>query len=263
MVVAATETEVVYPAENWRKIALHVAAAYVYDLADDFDKALQVHVGESRDRVAAQLEEIIGWWDQETGQSTLRDWNLLLSQEPSTLEIAGSKLWTARYALKPLVFRHPDPARPDDTGGPGVLFPGQSDGDFGKAITVNGASTDLQEKYMDHQNYAGAAYVIRRAQLAGVEVTQQMIDRYLQNKLEVTPEHYTLLAAHQVEGFTKWFGNSTFDETKFADGLKRFTVRGEMDMATFGWWHWLRWIDNYLAVLETGVVSDIVTIEES
>jgi hypothetical protein len=61
-----------------------------------------------------------------------------------------------------------------------------------------------------------------------------------------------VLAAHLYFGLSKLFNSGDFQEDQFTSGIHRMTARGEWDGSWFPMWHWLRWIDGYLTVEETG-----------
>jgi hypothetical protein len=257
-----------FPKETWQAIAAQVAAVWVYDMADDFLKAEQVHGDADTRRVKDAWERIEQWWSAGPGggqrvrtAAGALDETRLLAHTAADLEALGRRIRTEYRGLGRLVFQFPHPARPDDVLEPGELFAGQSSDPFGKAITVNFIPKPLQDAYMDHQNYAGAAFRIEARQDAGEPVPDAMKKSYRQMRARMSVLHYKLLAYHQVQGFQSFFGSSGFEAEKFAQGIWRMTKRGEWDAPLFVGWHWLRWIQGYLFVLDNDRVIDLVDLD--
>lgn len=71
-------------------------------------------------------------------------------------------------------------------------------------------------------------------------------------RMALTIDDFHILAAHLYFGLSKLFKSSTFQEDQFAVGIRRMTVHGEWDGSWQPMWHWLRWIDGYIVVKETG-----------
>jgi plastocyanin len=63
-------------------------------------------------------------------------------------------------------------------------------------------------------------------------------------------------AAGTYFGLSKLFKSGTFQEDQFVAGMRRMTARGEWDGSWQPMWHWLRWIDGYITVKETGQLPD-------
>jgi hypothetical protein len=248
-----------FPIEDWHRMTKIICAAWIQDMADDFDFAARVHRTEDNAAVKEAFAEIQGWWKQLLGdpEAKILDRNTLLAQPRERLEVLGRKLRLAYRRLRPLVFRSPFPNRPDDVGGPDVLYPGQSADPFGSAITVNHASEEIRRIEPLEEAMAGLAFIIERAVDAGETVPTQTLEEYGKAKAEVLPDHYLILADHQFRGLTKIFGKEEFDEAQFLSGIWRMTVRGEWDAPHFVGWHWMRWIQMYLEVVETGTVQDM------
>ena len=203
-----------FPRADWERMARIIGAMWVLDMVDDFLFCKSVHRQEDNEKVANALTAIETWWRTLIGNpsASLTDVNELLQQTPERMEVLGRKLRAEYSALRPLVFRSPQPLRPDDAGGPDVLYPGQSSDEFGKAITVNHASREIQTIEPLEEAMAGPAFFIERSNDRGIPVTPELLKAHGDAKALVLPEHYHILADHQFRGLTRLFGSPTFDE---------------------------------------------------
>ncbi|MEM7456912.1 MAG: hypothetical protein AAF456_21390 [Planctomycetota bacterium] len=277
-----TDLRVDFTAEEWQSIGHAIAAAWAYDLSDDIEYVLRRHrvadddsrsfIRETHDYVRQEWDAIEQWWRElvEEPEATFFDpektllerRDYLMQHSRDRLEALGRKLRAAKSTLRPLVGRWPDPARPDDEGGDGVLFPEQSTSAFGKAITINDIDKPFQDAYMDHQNFAIAAYRIELRTDLGRPVDLSLIRDYLRLKQTMNPVHYKFLALHQYRGIASLWEGSGLNISEFIRHMWSFCVRGEMDAPEFGWWQWLRWIDAHIAILETGSVPHIIDLPD-
>lgn len=248
-----------FPTAIWQKMAHIVCATWVWDMADDFVFSMTVHRPEDNAALKQAYGEIEAWWAQTIAQPTAKilDRALLISQQRERSEVLGRKLRSAYVKFRPQVFRAPWPDRPDDPGGDDVLYPGQSSDPFGKAITVNHAPPEIRRIEPLEENFAGPGWRIEQLKDDGQSIPANLQQRYEDAKALVLPEHYHLLANHLYNGLTALFGDKNFDEGKFQEGIWRMTVRGEWDGPVFVGWHWMRWIQTYLDVLSSGVVTDM------
>ena len=273
--------------EEWRAIAHEIAAAWVYDMADDFQNVLIRHevsedderafIKETFEYVKSEWDAVERWWrelnddaslvlfDQQISISERR--NALLLSSKDRLEALGRQFLILRANLSPLVERWPNPLRPDqEERGPSgkTMFPGQSTSAFGAAITVNGLNKPLRDAYMDHQNFAGTAFGILQDAALGKTVTQSAIRSYKERKAVMSPLHYRFLAMHQYSNLKRLSREKgETDVEAFSRHLWPFCYHGEMDASHFSWWHWLRFIDAHLTIIETGRIPDIVDLPDN
>jgi hypothetical protein len=52
------------------------------------------------------------------------------------------------------------------------------------------------------------------------------------------------------------FNSADFQEDQFKAGIRTMTARGEWDGSFSALWHWLRWIQGYITVKETGQIPN-------
>jgi plastocyanin len=257
--VSANSTLTTFPDDVWNTMAHIVCVMWILDMVDDFEFSTKVHRTEDNDKVKNSLSTIETWWQGLIGlpKATLSDRDQLLRESISRLEVLGRKLRVEYANLRPLVFRSPQPLRPDDVGGPDVLYPGQSSDEFGKAITVNHANAEVQRIEPLEEAMAGPAYGIERRQDMSIPIEPEFQKQHDDAKALILPEHYAILADHLTRGLSKLFGSTQFDETIFLAGVTRMTRRGEWDAPAFVGWHWMRWIQSYLEVTSSGVVPNM------
>ena len=277
--LVAAEPGATYPVETWRKIARIVVGHWIYDMADNFAYGKIVYRGDSLTKLNTQWSAIESFWQEQTGTS-----KTILSEDSNTvdpsafidntrdkLEALGRRIRGVRRKLRAagvILPQYPFPDRSDDpdTANPfGRLYGGQSDDPFGEAITVNYSGlklssnndgvllTEVQHAEIRHENYAlGPLWNIESAQDSGEEISDDDKENYKSMRLALTIDDFHTLAAHQFFGLSKLFKSSTFQEDLFSTGIRRMTVRGEWDGSWQPMWHWLRWIDGYITVKETG-----------
>ncbi|HEX8139004.1 MAG TPA: hypothetical protein VF544_15655 [Pyrinomonadaceae bacterium] len=248
-----------YSVDVWKRIARIVAVHWVYDMSDNFAFAKRVQVGDALDRINTEWATIETWWQQQIGTNKTiigSDGNLdptaFESESRDNLEALGRRIRAANRRLLPTVFRYPAPIRPDDVLSFGELYEGQSDDPFGEAITVNFIPKPLQDAEVRHEAYAGALASIEITLDTGGQMSEAQKKLYKENREAMLPEDFLRLAGHQYFGLSKLFNSGDFQEEQFKAGIRRMTVRGEWDGSTFPMWHWMRWIDGYITVKETG-----------
>ncbi|HEY1082253.1 MAG TPA: hypothetical protein VGE29_08325 [Prosthecobacter sp.] len=241
----------VYTVAEWTAMAQIIAAAWVFDQADDFANALATLPAADAALVQTELNNIDAWWQGQTGGAPLfADKAFLLAQTRELLDLAGKRFRTAWLKLRPRVARSPNPNHMGNNG--------QSQDPLGKAITIFGAPQNELDAFRLEIRYASAAFAIEIARDNGTAITPQQRQAYQTAKANVSAAHYELLAGHQVRGLQTLFDADAFDTAAFTEGMWRLTDAGEWDDPPFSIWHWLRWIDAYLGVLATGSVPDII-----
>jgi hypothetical protein len=248
-------------------------------MADNFAYGKIVHKGDSLTKLNTEWSAIESFWQQQTGttktilstDSNTVDPSAFINDSRDKLEALGRRIRGVRRKLRAagvILPQYPFPDRPDDpdTANPfGRLYGGQSDDPFGEAVTVNYSGlklspndggvllTEVQHAEIRHENYAlGPLWSIESAQDAGEEISDDDKENYKTTRMALTIDDFHTLAAHQFFGLSKLFKSSTFQEDQFAAGIRRMTVRGEWDGSWQPMWHWLRWIDGYIIVKETG-----------
>jgi len=274
-----TEPGATYSVETWRVIARIVVGHWIYDMADNFAYGKIIHRGDSLTKLNTEWSAIESFWQQQTGttktilstDSNTVDPSAFIDESRDKLEALGRRIRGVRRKLRAagvILPQYPFPDRPDDpdTANPfGRLYGGQSDDHFGEAITVNYSGlklspndngvllTEVHYAEIRHENYAlGPLWSIESAQDAGEEMSDDDKENYKTTRMALTIDDFYTLAAHQFFGLSKLFNSSTFQEDQFAAGIRRMTVRGEWDGSWQPMWHWLRWIDGYITVKETG-----------
>lgn len=268
-----------YPVETWRVIARIVVGHWIYDMADNFAYGKIVHRGDSLTKLNTEWSAIESFWQQQTGttktilstDSNTVDPSAFIDESRDKLEALGRRIRGVRRKLRAagvILPQYPFPDRPDDPDAAnpfGRIYGGQSDDPFGEAVTVNYSGlklspndggvllTEVQHAEIRHENYAlGPLWNIESAQDAGEEISDDDKENYKTTRMALTTDDFHILAAHQFFGLSKLFKSSTFQEDQFAAGIRRMTVRGEWDGSWQPMWHWLRWIDGYIIVKETG-----------
>jgi plastocyanin len=274
---ASAPERLTYPVDAWQKIARIVAVHWVYDLADNFGFSKTIFKGTALDQINEAWAAIETFWQQQTGTTkTILDANgnidptAFEAESRENLEALGRRIRTARRQLRTIAVlpMYPFPDRPDATQPRfGELYPGQSSDPFGEAVTINFVGvpvsndnnvvlTDIQLAEVRHETYAGALWSIESSLDAGETVTDQQKQDYRSAREALLLDDYDLLASHLYFGLSKLFDSADFPEAKFSEGIRRMTVRGEWDGSWFPMWHWLRWIDGYLTVKQTGQLPD-------
>jgi len=276
-VLAPAPTGLTYPAAVWQTIARIVAVHWVYDMADNFGFSKMTFKGTTLDQINTAWTAIETFWQNQTGTTkTILDANgnidptAFEAESRQNLEALGRRIRTARRQLRTVAVLpiYPFPDRPDEVQARfGELYPGQSSDPFGEAVTINFVGvpvsndnnvvlTDIQLAEVRHENYAGALWSIESTLDAGESVTDQQRQDYQTAHAALLLEDFPLLASHLYFGLSKLFNSAAFPEDRFSEGIRRMTVRGEWDGSWFPMWHWLRWIDGYLTVLQTGQLPD-------
>ena len=271
-----------YPVETWRAITRIVAAHWIYDMADNFGFGKIVHRGEALSKLSAEWSAIESFWQQQTGTAKLIlddqgqvDPSAFMGESREKLEALGRRIRGARRKLRTAgvnLPQYPFPDRPDDPDAVnpfGRLYGGQSDDPFGEAITVNYAGlrvspnakgelrTEVQHAEVRHEDFAlGPLWTIESKQDSGDEVTDDDKLSYQTARAALLVDDYHTLAAHQYFGLSKLFNSGEYQEDQFVKGIRRMTARGEWDGSWAPLWHWLRWIDGYITVKETGQLPD-------
>ena len=263
----ADEPAPTYSVDVWRQIARIVCVHWVYDMADNFAFAKRVQVGDSLDRINAEWAAIETWWQQQTGspKSIIDskgkvDPTAFESESRDKLEAVGRRIRTSHIKLVPRVFRYPAPIRPDAVARFGELYEGQSSDPFGEAITVNFVPKDFQDAEVRHETYAGALFPIELTLDSGGQPSEDQKTQYKQAREAMSLRDFHLLAGHQYFSLSMLFNSGDFQEALFIAGIRRMTVRGEWDGSVFPMWHWLRWIDGYITVKETGQLPNPIGI---
>lgn len=250
IVVRAAEADGVYPENAWVAMAQIIAANWTYDMADDFDRALQTLSGDDLARVTEAWGRVTEWWKAQMGSAVpILNRSFLSGQSRDTLESLGRRLRREYTSLRPLVTRFPNPNHP---GG------GQSNDAFGKAITIFTASDSAREAYQRQIRYVVVVYRIELLQDAGQDVPDDLWQAYQNAKQNVSPDDYRILAEHQTTRLRTLFGMDQFDAAQFDEGIWRMTLDGEWDDPPFSVWHWLRWTDAFIGVARTGEVPDLI-----
>ena len=117
--------------------------------------------------------------------------------------------------------------------------------------------TEVQLAEMRHEDYAlGPLWTIESKTDVGEEVTDDDKQAYQTTRNALLVDDFHTLAAQQYFGLSKLFNSNAFQEDQFTTGIRRMTVRGEWDGSWQPMWHWLRWIDGYITVKETGQLPD-------
>jgi hypothetical protein len=263
--VAADPPGPTYDLPTWGVIARHVVGHWVLDMADNFAYALTIHRDADFDLVKTSWDQIETWWQNKTGSLKKiigADGNVdpssFVDRTRAELEDLGRQVRMAHVKLRPRVFRYPAPIRPDAVLHPGELYEGQSTDPFGEAVTVNFVDKPIQDAEVRHEAYAGALLMIEIANDTGTPVTADEKTAYRTARQQLTLDDFHLLAAHLYRGLSELFGSDQFVEDKFAEGIRRMTVRGEWDGSVFPLWHWLRWIDGYVTVKTSNQLPDPV-----
>ena len=270
-----------YSVDTWRVIARIVVGHWIYDMADNFAYAKSQFRGDALMRVNSEWLAIEAYWQQQTGttktiladQSNNVDPSAFMDESRDKLEALGRRIRGARRRMRNDgivgdIPQFPFPARPDDPDevNPfGRLYGGQSSDPFGEAITVNYAGlrmspdnfsvlrTEVQLAEVRHEVYAlDPLWRIESKQDAGEEITDADKELYRTTRAALLLDDFHVLAAHLYFGLSKLFNSGTFQEAQFVAGIRRMTVRGEWDGSWTPLWHWLRWIDGYITVKETG-----------
>jgi plastocyanin len=258
----------------WVKIARIVAAHWVYDMSDDFQQAIQTSLGPTLVALKAEWALVEALWKQQTGSTkTILDSNYNIDptafQDESleNLEVVGRRIRLASNNLASTVniSQYPYPFRPDAVRHFGELYPGQSSIPFGEAVTINyvgvpivkGADgfglTDIQLAEAHHEDFVfGALWPIESLLDAGLPISDQLKQIYLTTRAALKLEDFHLLASHLYFGISTLFNAADFQEDQFKAGIQTMTARGEWDGSFSALWHWLRWIQGYITVKETG-----------
>ena len=263
-----------YDIATWQLIAKHVAAHWVMNMASNFAFALSIHLDAELDQVKTAWAQIETDWQTKTGTTKKiinkpEDFPKTAGIDPSAfdtrtraeIEGLGRQIRLAYAKLLPRVFRYPAPARPDAVlhADQGELYEGQSNDPFGEAITVNFVDKAIRDAEVRHEAYGGALMMVEISIDAGRPVSDPRKAAYLAARQALTLDDFHLLAGHLFAGLSEFFGSDQFAEDKFAEGIRRMTVRGEWDGdAYFPLWHWLRWIDGYVTVKTTNQLPDPV-----
>ena len=279
---ATAEPGITYAVEVWRAMARIIAGHWIYDMADNFAYGKIVHRGDSLTQLNAEWSAIESHWQQQTGTTkTILDDNgsvdpsAFMDELRDKLEALGRRIRGVRRKLRAAgvnLPQYPFPDRPDDPDAAnpfGRLYGGQSDDPFGEAITVNYAGlrvspnaqgvmlTEVQHAEVRHEDYAlGPLWTIESKQDSGDEVTDEDREAYQTKRAALLVDDYHTLAAQQYFGLSKLFKSGVFEEDQFVTGIQRMTVRGEWDGSWSPMWHWLRWIDGYITVKQTGQLPD-------
>jgi plastocyanin len=266
-----------YSVETWRVIARIVVGHWIYDMADNFGYGKNLYRGDSLIKLNTEWCAIESFWQQQTGTTkTILDSNnnvdqsAFIDESRDKLEALGRRIRGVRRKLRAagvVLPQYPYPARPDepDVVTFGLLYGGQSDDPFGEAIGVNYSGlklspndggillTEVQHAEIRHEDYAlDPLWTIESKQDAGEEISDEDKENYKTKRMALTIDDFHILAAHLYFGLSKLFKSSTFPEDQFAVGIRRMTVHGEWDGSWQPMWHWLRWIDGYIVVKETG-----------
>lgn len=262
----------------WVKIARIVAVHWVYDMSDDFQQAIQTNLGASLAQLQTEWALVEAFWKQQTGSSkTILDSNYNLDptafedESLANLEVLGRRIRLASNNLLPTVniSQYPFPNRPDAVRHFGELYPGQSSLPFGEAVTINYLGvpvvkgtdgfglTDIQMAEVHHEDFIfGALWPIESALDAGLPISAQLKQVYQTTRAALKLDDFHLLASHLYFGISKLFNSADFQEDKFKEGIRTMTARGEWDGSFSALWHWLRWIQGYITVKETGQIPN-------
>lgn len=262
----------------WVKMARIVAAHWVYDMSDDFQQAIQTNLGTTLAQLKTEWALVEAFWQQKTGSTkTILDSNFNLDptafedESLDNLEALGRRIRLASNNLLPTVniSQYPFPNRPDAVRHFGELYPGQSSIPFGEAVTINyvgipvaaGADgfglTDIQMAEAHHEDFIfGALWPIESALDAGLPISPQLKQVYQTTRAALKLEDFHLLASHLYFGISRLFNSTDFQEDQFKQGIRTMTARGEWDGSFSALWHWLRWIQGYITVKETGQIPN-------
>jgi plastocyanin len=262
----------------WVKIARIVAAHWVYDMADDFQQAIQTNLGPTLTQLKTEWALVEALWKQQTGSTkTILDSNFNLDptafedESLANLEVLGRRIRLASNNLLPTVniSQYPYPLRPDAVRHFGELYPGQSSLPFGEAVTINyvgvpivaGADgfglTDIQLAEAHHEDFVfGALWPIESNLDAGLPISDQLKQTYQKTRAVLKLEDFHLLASHLYFGLSRLSNSADFQEDQFKAGIRTMTARGEWDGSFSALWHWLRWIQGYITVKETGQIPN-------
>jgi plastocyanin len=262
----------------WVKIARIVAAHWVYDMADDFQQAIQTNLGPTLTQLKTEWALVEALWKQQTGSTkTILDSNFNLDptafedESLANLEVLGRRIRLASNNLLPTVniSQYPYPIRPDAVRHFGELYPGQSSVPFGEAVTINyvgvpivaGADgfglTDIQLAEAHHEDFVfGALWPIESNLDAGLPISDQLKQTYQKTRAVLKLEDFHLLASHLYFGLSRLSNSADFQEDQFKAGIRTMTARGEWDGSFSALWHWLRWIQGYITVKETGQIPN-------
>jgi plastocyanin len=271
-----------YSLDTWRSIARIVAAHWIYDMADNFSFGKVIHRGDPLTKLSTEWAAIESFWQSQTGSTKtildnqgVVDPSSFMGETRERLEILGRRIRGARRRLRVAgvnVPQYPFPDRPDDPDAAnpfGRLYGGQSSDPFGEAITVNYAGlraspdpqgalrTEVQHAEVRHEDYAlGPLWTIESKQDSGDPITDDDKQAYRTKRAALLIDDYHTLAVHLYFGLSKLFKSEVFQEDQFIAGIRRMTARGEWDGSWTPMWHWLRWIDGYITVKETGQLPD-------
>jgi len=233
--------------EQWRALSRTLIQVWVYDMADNFEHA--VAYAPAGSILSTEWSTIVRDWQGLSGQAVpITDRPTLRSIPQDALYGFGRRLRAAHVRARPE--RFPNPPRP-----PGE----QSKDPFGKAITIFAAAAEENAAYDREAAYVSSAFGIEtRADLGRPNTPAQIAD-YSTRKNDLSADDYGLLAAHLLGGFSKYLGGA-FDADKVEDAVWRMTAAGEWDDPIYVGWHWHKWVEAYISVIETGTVPDLITL---
>jgi hypothetical protein len=246
------DTAIDYSINEWKQIAQIITANWVYDLAKDFAKVLPNPTNQVEDSISEVWLGIETWWQNETqSQQPILDRNSLSSQSQELLEQLAKRIRSAWFAFDPV---H-DKVKLLDIIHKMIVSDSSSNYDvgrdpFGSAITALLAQEDVQQAYQREARYAATLFVIENALEQGNLITDVQRQQYLTARADVLHTDFQILAQHQVSQLNTLFKSSEFIPAKFAEGIWRMTLSSQWDYSPLALWHWLRFIDNYVAILE-------------
>ncbi len=257
-IASRVSTDDVFTEDDWRSIGQIVAANWVYDLGSDFVHALSRLDGDQKRQVAEAWDGIQDWWRSYAGtERTDLTRDDLMTHSQRVLEQYAQKLRAAWVRLGPLVVKHPNPdplnlqidAPPEGWG--------QSQDPFGKSFTVLPRPANDESQWTE----VGRAFLLRVNPYSmktyynfiekleqGLPITEQDRREYTEAKAKVSALDYQILAAHQSQGLTAFWGTNEYNAEEFAKGMWRMTFNGDWQSSERALWHWLRFIDLYLPV---------------
>jgi hypothetical protein len=243
-------------------------------MSDDFQQAIQTSLDPTLTQLETEWALVEALWKERTGSTKpILDSNFNLDptafedESLANLEAVGRRIRLASNRLSPTVniSQFPFPLRPDAPRHFGELYPGQSSIAFGEAVTINYVGvpvvagtdgfglTDIQMAEAHHEDFVfGAVWPIESALDAGLPVSPQLKQVYQTTRAALKLEDFHLLASHLYFGISKLFNSGDFQEDQFKAGIRMMTVRGEWDGSFSALWHWLRWIQGYITVMQTG-----------
>lgn len=252
-----------YSSDDWRQIAQVVAANWVYDIANDFTQGIVALPSLAQEQASEVWNSIEFWWHEKVGAGNpILDRNALSGHSRELLEQLGRRIRAAWFAVNPsgkatFILRAIDQLASKELGHYNV-----SDDPFGRAITLLLLRDEAaQEAYKREVRYAVAVFAIEHTLDNERPVTDAQRTEYLSAKAALSPADYEIVAQHQVTQLQALFKSQKFNLDQFSDGIWYMTLKADWDLPPISLWHWLKFIDAYLGVLETKQVTDLIPPE--